>query len=47
MRMHRCKDGQYRIDKAFSWIIYNSVVSEEKSNYFKGGTNKDESRGVC
>ena len=29
MRMWRCKDGQYRIDKAFSRIIWSFVDFEE------------------
>jgi len=46
MRMHRCKDGQYRVDKAFSHIVYNSVVFEEKNN-LEGGIHEDESCCVC
>ena len=38
MRMQRRKDGQYRIDKVFSRVIWESVVFEDKKA--KGGINK-------
>ena len=32
MRMQRCKDGQYRIDKVFSRIIWSFMDFEEEKS---------------